>query len=257
MGLGSDLPFHACDSVFIRRILYLFSRLAIPFSLLLMIAIGVARINPGNQEKVDAYHERVAQVINSIPIDINGWTGQQVPLPQSAIKLLDPNALVARHYSNKEKNVAATLLIVQCRDTRDMAGHYPPRCYPSSGWMDSESNPTRMYTLGHFDIKRYGFQRIAGHVERGISVYSLFVLPTGEMTTSMREVRRLSANYDFRMYGAAQIQVVIDGEVPEEDHDWILSDMFEIALPAIRAVLEPAEGSNFSDTAKPTGGDDS
>lgn len=238
----------------------MFSRLAIPFSLLLMIAIGVARINPGNQEKVDAYHERVAQVINSIPIDTNGWTGQQVPLPQSAIKLLDPNALVARHYSNKEKNVAATLLIVQCRDTRDMAGHYPPRCYPSSGWMDSESNPTRMYTLGHFDIKRYGFQRIAGHVERGISVYSLFILPTGEMTTSMREVRRLSANYDFRMYGAAQIQVVIDGDVPEEDHDWILSDMFEIALPTIRAVLEPAENTKSaddSDTAKPTGGDDS
>lgn len=238
----------------------MFSRLAIPFSLVLMIVIGVARINPVNKAKVEAYHQRVAEVINSIPIDSNGWTGEQVPLPQSAIKLLDPNALVARQYTNKEKKVAATLLIVQCKDTRDMAGHYPPRCYPSSGWMDSDSNQTRMYTLGHFDIKKYGFERLVGHVERGISVYSLFVLPTGKMTTSMSEVRRLSANYDFRLYGAAQIQVVIGGEVPEEDHEWILNDMFEIALPSIQAVLEPAlesEHAAGSNDDEPTEGDDS
>lgn len=216
----------------------MFARLAIPFSLITMLVIGVVRVNPRNEAAIMAYHERVAQVINAIPIDPDGWVGQQVPLPQSATKLLDPNALVARQYFHKEKNVTATLMIVQCRDIRDMTGHYPPRCYPGSGWMESADNPARMYSVGDYDLRMYNFHRVAGRIERDITVYSLFALPTGTLTTSMRDVSRLSADYEYRKYGAAQLQVVITGEVAQEDHSWILDEMFEIARPSIEAVLE-------------------
>ncbi len=214
------------------------ARLAIPFALITMVVIGVLRVDPGNKVEVDAYHERVAQVINEMPVDFNGWVGQQVPLPQSAIKLLDPNALVARQYFNAEKNLTATLLIVQCRDTRDMAGHYPPQCYPASGWMEFEENLAQMYSLEDYTLRKYRYHRITGQMERDITVYSLFALPTGELTTSMRDVRRLGANYDYRKYGAAQLQVVIGGDVDPTDHDWILNEMIQIARPSIEMVLD-------------------
>ncbi len=216
----------------------MFSRLAIPFALITMITIGVLRVNPGNKAEVDAYHERVARVINAMPVDFNGWVGQQVPLPQSAIKLLDPNALVARQYFNAEKNLTATLLIVQCRDTRDMAGHYPPQCYPASGWTESQENSSQMFALGDYTLRKYGYHRVTGQVERDIIVYSLFALPTGKLTTSMREVRRLGADYDYRKYGAAQLQVVIGGDVDPADHAWILNEMVQIARPSIETVLD-------------------
>ncbi len=229
----------------------LLSRLAIPFSLITLIVIGVLRVDPGNSAEIDAYHERVAQVINAMPVDFHGWVGQQVPLPQSAVKLLDPNALVARQYFNADRGIAATLLIVQCRDTRDMAGHYPPQCYPASGWMESQENPAQMYSLGDYTLRKYSYHRIAGQSERDIHVYSLFALPTGELTTSMREVRRLGADYDYRKYGAAQLQVVIGGDVDPEDHAWILDEMFRIARPSIEAVLDARPGHARNERGAP------
>jgi Protein of unknown function (DUF3485) len=216
----------------------LITRLAIPFSLITLLVIGFLRVQPGDQELIDQYHERVATAVNSTPLDKNGWIGQQVPLPQSAISLLRPNALVARRYIYEEKGIVAKLVIVHCRDARDMAGHYPPRCYPANGWMESEDNPVRNYTLNKHSFRVYGFHRLAGKVERDMTVYSFFALPTGELSTSMVDVRRLSADYQFRKYGAAQIQIVIDGGVSPEDHPWILEEMYKIAEPAIEAVLD-------------------
>lgn len=196
------------------------------------------RSHPGDAMVIDAYHDRVAGVVDTIPIDVGGWVGQQIDLPQSATNLLRPNAMVARHYINEEKGVSATLMLIQCRDIRDMTGHYPPRCYPANGWMESQGNPVGIFTLGEQPLRRYGFTRVTGRVERGITVYSLFALPTGVLTTSMRDVRRLSADYEFRKYGAAQLQVVIDNEIDQQDHSWILQEMYEIARPTIQAVLD-------------------
>ncbi|MBL4788685.1 MAG: exosortase-associated EpsI family protein, partial [Kordiimonadaceae bacterium] len=180
------------------------------------------------------------------PIDINGWVGRQVELPQSAINLLRPNAILARQYLNKEKRALATLMIVQCKDTRDMAGHYPPVCYPSNGWLKKNDDLDQRVIIDDQTIKVYEFHRVAGRVERDITIYSLFALPTGELTTSMTEVRQLSANHELRKYGAAQIQVLIDGDTDPKDHLWILEDMFEIARPVIEAVLDasPQQAQN-------------
>lgn len=214
------------------------SRLAIPFSLITLLVIGFVRANPQNAELINEYHIRVAAAINSIPTDFEGWVGQQVPLPQSATSLLRPNALVARQYINRDKSVIATLMVVQCRDARDMGGHYPPVCYPANGWLGFEETPEWNYTLQGQEMRVYGFRRVAGHVEREITIYSLFALPTGEVTNLMRDVRKLSANYEFRKYGAAQLQVMINGEVDQDDHAWILEDMYKVAHPVIEAVID-------------------
>jgi len=214
------------------------SRFAILFSLVALIVIGALRTHPGDAQAIEAYHDRVKRIIQAIPIDIDGWVGQQVPLPQSAMSLLRPNAIIARQYVNAEKGLSATLLIIQCRDTRDMAGHYPPRCYPANGWLESTTKPEQTIREGTADLRVYGFHRVTGRVERDITVYSLFALPTGELTTSMDDVRRLSSDYESRKYGAAQIQIVIDGDVDPEDHRVILDEMYKIAQPTIKEVLD-------------------
>ena len=219
----------------------LISRFAIPVALLIMISMGFSRIEPQDKAVVIEYHEHVAELINSIPIDFDGWIGRQVPLPQSAVKLLNPNATVARHYVNREKGVDATLMFVHCKDARDMAGHYPPVCYPASGWLTQEDIPAVDYSFDQQQVPVYGFARTDREVESKIAIYSLFALPTGELTTSMRDVRKLSADYQYRQFGAAQLQVVINGDVSVEDHQWIVSDLFRIARPAIEAVLDAVQ----------------
>lgn len=214
------------------------SRLAIPFSLIMLVVVGAVRTNPANTRAIDAYHTNIADVINEIPLEVGGWIGRVVPLPQSATSLLNPNAIIAHEYFHKDKRVVATLMIVQCRDARDMGGHYPPVCYPANGWTDLYDGEVQTYTIDEHDLRIYGFRRVAGKIEREIIIYGLFALPTGEITTSMRDVRQLSADYGLRKYGAAQLQIMIQGEVDIEEHSWILEDMYEIARPAIQAVLD-------------------
>jgi len=225
----------------------LISRLAIPCSLITLIVIGSLRANPQNVIKIDQYHERVAQEINAIPIDFGDWVGQQVDLPNAATSLLHPNALVARQYFNEDKGVFATLMIVQCRDARDMGGHYPPVCYPGNGWTQYPEKPARDEVIENESIRVYSFHRVAGRVEREIAIYNLFAFPTGTLSTSMSDVRKLSANYEYRKYGAAQLQVMISGDVDQQDHAWIVEEMLKIARPAIDAVLDAQLEPNYGE----------
>ncbi len=228
----------------------MFNRLAIPFALVALVTIGLLRANPANTERVDTYHDAIARLILEIPLDVDGWIGQEVPLPQSATNLLRPNAWVARQYVNTDLGAKATLLIVQCRDARDMAGHFPPICYPANGWLTPDDATTPLVQVSGHAMRRYAFHRVAARVERDITVYNIFALPTGEMTASMEDVRRLSADYEYRLLGAAQIQIVIDGTMDPEDHAWILDEMYAIVAPAVEGVLDseivtgPGDGSS-------------
>ena len=217
------------------------SRLSILCSLAALIIIGVVRIDPSDSQAIDAYHEHVAEVIDAIPEKYQGWTSRDVPLPQSATSLLNPNAIIAREYIHMERGVVATLMIVQCKDSRDMGGHYPPVCYPANGWLKDTDAPEFGRVDGQ-DLRIYGFNRVVGKADRSMTIYSLFALPTGVLTGSMKDVRRLSANYTYRKYGAAQLQVLINGDILPEDHQWMLEQMYQLAKPTLDAVIDAQVG---------------
>ena len=45
-----------------------------------------------------------------------------------------PTAVLSRRFVELGTGRHATLGVIHCGDVRDMNGHYPPSCYPSSGW---------------------------------------------------------------------------------------------------------------------------
>lgn len=188
---------------------------------------------------IDAYHASVSEAVTGFPVNSGVWSGHDVDLPPSAIKLLRPNAIVARQYRTESHGGAtATLMIVQCEDIRDMQGHYPPNCYPAHGW--DEGPATDGARMGELPAWRYEFSRLTGSRTDGMSVYNLFVMPTGAVTGSMEAVRKAGADYELRPYGAAQIQVVIGGEMDESKHQWILDEMRGIAEPVLEVLLAGA-----------------
>ena len=74
------------------------------------------------------FHARVKQKIDEIPRLIGKWEGTDAKPPEAAGKLLRPNVIFARRYLNSETNQWASLIVIHCRDSRDMSGHYPPYC---------------------------------------------------------------------------------------------------------------------------------
>ena len=104
--------------------------IAAPLVTVAMLAtIAAQRPEPVRPEVVEPYHARVNTVVNAIPYVIGYWTGRDQEIPTAAQKLLRPNVILSRSYVEKHpaewnrRDRAASLLIVQCREARDMLDH--------------------------------------------------------------------------------------------------------------------------------------
>ena len=106
------------------------AKFAIPVTLALLILAGLMRSKGADPAIAEGYHLNVIDRVERIPLDFNGWVGQDVPLPPAAINLLRPNAILAREYYNKEREISATLLVVQCKDEAVCVYSSDGRAYP-------------------------------------------------------------------------------------------------------------------------------
>ncbi len=191
------------------------------------------------------FHAEAANAIRSIPSQFGPWQGSDIAVPTSAQALLKPNAIVSRSYSNRETGEQASLVVVQCRDTRDMAGHYPPICYPGQGWTES-ADERRIVTLTVADrplrATRYEFKRSGFDRERTLVVYNFFAMPGKGLPTDMDAIRRAAADYTARPFGAAQFQVVLtnpSSRYTAEQEAVIVQSLLDPLSPVVDLLSDP------------------
>ena len=216
--------------------------LASPVLCLCMLA-GIAADNARHVRPKDAapYHARARLAIESFPYVIGYWAGKDTPVPDAAVKLLQPNAIVSRHYVNQGEvgNVLeADLLIVQCGDSRDMTGHYPPICYPSNGEALLSQRP---FTLACGQVLVRGTEYVfdCQHKHVGMlrkSVYDFFVVPGRGVVPDIADVRAAAGDYERRCFGAAQFQVVMNADLPPEQRDQIFTTLVGAGGDLIRTL---------------------
>jgi hypothetical protein len=193
-----------------------------------IVAQDATHLNPAN---VEPYHARAKAVIEQWPktIENGDWTtSEDEALPPSAEELLHPNCVIDRLYTSRAVRIngrmaQASLLIVQCKDSRDMAGHYPPICYPASGAPQLSSHPFRLSAGGvMIEGTEYEFLRRALPAYRQC-VYDFFIVPGKGFVADMNGVRSAAKNYEGRYYGAAQFQVVMDADYPQDVREQIFA----------------------------------
>jgi hypothetical protein len=188
-----------------------------------IVAQDTTHLKPAD---VGHYHAVAKADIEAWPREIadGKWTTvDDVPLPDSAEQLLHPNCVIQRRYSSgtlqvNGQPVQASLLIVQCTDSRDMAGHYPPICYPAAGCRELSESPFQLTVNGTtIPGVEYEFLRQILPTYRQ-SVYDFFIVPGKDkgFVPNMDGVRSAAKNYQARYYGAAQFQVVMDADYPQE-----------------------------------------
>jgi hypothetical protein len=194
--------------------------------------------------ELDRYHDGVRAAVEAIPEAVGDWHGEKVDAPEAAIKLLKPNVIFSRLYINGRTGRTATLTLVQCRDSRDMGGHYPPVCYPAHGYTEVGEPTVRGIQIAGVDVPaaRYQFHRSAFASEQNIVVYGFFMLPGTGFATDMRAVRSAASDLRVRELGAGQVQVVMDAGIGVADEEAIVRDLVEPVLPALRVIGETDGG---------------
>jgi hypothetical protein len=199
---------------------------------------------------VEPYHARAKAAIDQFPyvIDSGSVTGVDMDVPAAAVKLLHPNALISRRYTNHRGDgrwAWADLLISQCADSRDMTGHYPPMCYPSNGEPLLRSWPFHL-KAGEVWIDGTVYQFLARPGQTGCerkNVYNFFIVPGRGIVPEIGDVRSAAGDYQRRYFGAAQFQVIIDGDLPPEVGD----EVFTTLIGSDVGVLKILESANTRD----------
>lgn len=195
-------------------------------------------------EDAAPFHHAAREAIEAIPIKFGSWEGSTVSVPESAQTLLKPNAILSRRYRDTASGDQASLVVVQCKDTRDMAGHYPPICYPGQGWkLDTQTTQVVEIPLEHTTLKvmRYEFNRSGGGFDqdRTLTVYNFFAIPGQGLPIDMTAVRAAAADYTARPFGAAQFQVVFDGRRSIADEEKTVSALLSPIEPVITLLSDP------------------
>lgn len=210
-------------------------------TLALALMLGLAIESFRRPRPVDAapYHEYTRKLSEKIPASFGNWVGKDVEVYQSATKLLNPNFILQRNFIDPTRNFAATLLIVQCKDARDMGGHYPLNCYPTQGYelIDSKNNQWTLDDGYVITGKSYKFVHKRESMDNIIVVNSVMIVPDVGFADTIDKVRVAAASLTRRFFGASQIQVVLSDQIKPEDRDKITVEILqanEFIIDALR-----------------------
>jgi hypothetical protein len=171
----------------------------------------------------EPYHARVREAQKLLPNTIGDWVGEDRPADKDAVKMLRPNVLMTRQYTNVVTGRRATLLLVQVGDARDLMHHYPPVCYVNQGWKQVESEP-KHWKVDDYDIRgvEYQFAKSSFDGTAAMYVSDFMIMPDGRFMPDMDSIYAQAADLNRRFYGAAQIQVIPDATVSPSEREAIV-----------------------------------
>lgn len=206
---------------------------------LLISVLGYSLTLPG-PKNAEGYHARVRAAADQAPRSFGQWTGKVQDIPRGSVKLLRPNAAIRVQFRAEHHYMRPVeFLFVQCRDARDLAGHFPPKCYPSvSGYVLEESTP-RNWEIGGVTIHGmvYRFTTSEAPEADTIYVYHFMALPDGRTVREMSEIYAAGADYLRRHHGAAQCQVLFgQQDLTEADRDLAFEEIIAAHAPLIAAL---------------------
>ncbi|MHC4472287.1 MAG: exosortase-associated EpsI family protein [Planctomycetota bacterium] len=186
---------------------------------------------------LEPYHERIRDAVGQVPLRIGDWVGTEEDVPASAVDMLRPNVILSRRYQNSKTGTNVKLLLIHCRDTRDIRGHYPPICYEAHGWTLLESQP-RDWSVGGERIAgmQYRFVRQDATRANQVSIYNFMVRPDGGIEREMPGLNRASEDRRLRALGGGQVQVLFDEFISREESDMVFQELMAPIMATIELI---------------------
>lgn len=196
----------------------------------LLAGAGIDMLSRPGRRHAEPFHRRVREAALNVPLQIGDWTGTDHQVAVAVTKLLRPNVIIERRYENKKLGLSVGFLLVQCKDARDMGGHYPPVCYPGSGYELEEARDDTWIIAGKdgqrpLPVREYYFVKSRGAMIDEIYVANLVIMPDGRILRDVSAVRAAEADRARRFFGAAQIQLVFSASIPQEQRRAIFSEI--------------------------------
>jgi hypothetical protein len=210
-----------------------------------MVAESSSRVTPTDAEP---YHRKAKIAVESIPMHIGSWSAKEQPIPPEALAILRPNVIKCWKYVDNDTTNPrcydrwASLLVDQCKEARDMSGHYPPNCYPNSG-EEKIYQAERNWQVNGMTITgmEYHFRQTTATESTRTAVYNFLIVPSvvpgRGMYRDITGVNKAAEDYQRRFFGAAQFQLVMDADLPVAERDEIFTTLMQPCVPVIQTLM--------------------
>lgn len=152
--------------------------------------------------------------LDAVPMDINGWTGQELATPAVTQDYMETNFaddFISRRYTNLAKGLWADVYVVYCSSQpAGILGHQPRVCFPAHGWIHDQTVASQIISAGQHPIRCLIHQFHNASTYQQVVVLSFYVL-NGQITLTERDFagffgRRPNLSGDPARY-VAQVQV--------------------------------------------------
>lgn len=172
-----------------------------------------------------------------MPKTFGHWIGRDVPLPPSAVHLLQPNVDLCRNFVNSKTGEQATLMVIDCSDTRNLSGHYPPNCYPGNGWiLDKSTAKTWVIQKTPITGMEYKFHRAPSILNH---IYMLMI----SLLCRMENFSPLKGNFSMipevlmNVCLGPQVELTLPGDMLPADRLQVFHDLIGANWKLIIAIL--------------------
>ncbi len=177
------------------------------------------------------------EALDTLPLQIGAWTGQDVPLDQEIVRRTDTDAHLNRRYSRGGLETVSLYVGSGVR-TRDLIPHRPEVCYILAGWTRTGHRPQEVALRDNTRLPCTLFEFSRGVLNRTRLTVLHYYLVDGQYCRDLSEWR-----YRYWQVGSVtQVQIVIASEnLTTEAAAKVVSGFAVDSAPRIRELLDRAE----------------
>lgn len=177
-----------------------------------------------------------AGTLAHLPLQLAGWSGQDVPLDERIIQATRTDDHLNRRY--RQGGASVFLWVAYGVRLRDLLPHRPEVCYVGAGWMLERTEGLELKTSEGLPLpcQLQFFRR--GGLEAERTVVLNYFLVSGQYSRDVELLRKSAWRAGARAY-SAQMQVSCPGPFVERGEEAVRQFAAESA-PAIRALVENA-----------------
>lgn len=215
--------------------------ISITFALVTVALVSWQSSALPNKEGARWFQSQVRNAAENLPARSGPWVSTDIKPTEGAVRLLRPNVLLQRRWTNLDTNITAEVLLVHCGDARDMLGHYPPVCYAGQGWQLTGKEEWSTTIDGKsYHLPEYDFVTSHGTAVEGRLVRDGMMLPGVGLGHDMDDVMQASRNVERRALGAGQFQVIFDRRVPADVRQKATDELLAIYRPVFEVIVKGA-----------------
>ena len=185
------------------------------------------------------------EALQQLPLQMGGWTGQEVPLDEAIVRATDTDALINRRYLRYNGLESVSLYIASGVRARDLMPHRPEVCYTGAGWTLTDRRSMDLPLNNGMNLPCNVLQFSQGVLNSSKVIVLDYYLVDGQYCRDVSLVRLKAWRGSGIIGYVAQVQIATPITVTQTAHSarTIISDFAVESALSIADLFESARGS--------------